>query len=101
MTGCERWDASRVLSELSAAGRQTIGQPEEVMNWQRRLAALLVMLALAGCAQGTAGQAGAPYAPYSPREQRDQARARRRGWRRRWRHVAAAECRGALVIRPV
>jgi hypothetical protein len=30
------------------------------MNWQRRLAALLVMLALAACAQG--GQV--PYAPY-------------------------------------
>jgi hypothetical protein len=31
-----------------------------------RLAALFVVLALAGCAQGTTGQAGAPYAPYSP-----------------------------------
>jgi predicted small lipoprotein YifL len=31
------------------------------MNWCIRLTALLVMLALAGCAQ-----AGAQYAPYSP-----------------------------------
>ena len=28
------------------------------------LAALLVVLALTGCAQGTTGQAGTPYAPY-------------------------------------
>jgi hypothetical protein len=32
-----------------------------------RLAALFVVLALTGCAQGTMGQAGAQYAPY-PRE---------------------------------
>jgi hypothetical protein len=37
-----------------------------MMNWHRRLAALFVMLALAGCAQGITGQAPAPYAPYSP-----------------------------------
>ena len=30
------------------------------------LAALLVVLALTGCAQGTTGQAGTPYAPYPP-----------------------------------
>ena len=36
------------------------------MNWRRRLAALFVVLALAGCAQGTTGQAGAPNAPYPP-----------------------------------
>jgi hypothetical protein len=35
------------------------------MNWRRRLAALFVVLALPGCAQGTTGQAGAPSAPYS------------------------------------
>ena len=52
------------------------------MNWNRWLAALLVMLALAGCAQRTTGQAGAPYAPYSPENTGDKARARRRGWRR-------------------
>ena len=39
------------------------GGPEEAMNWHRRLAALLVMLALAACAQGVQ----VPYAPY-PRE---------------------------------
>jgi hypothetical protein len=31
-----------------------------------RLAALFVVLALAGCAQGTSGQAGAQYPPYPP-----------------------------------
>jgi hypothetical protein len=36
------------------------------LNVQGWLAALLVVLALAGCAQGTTGQAQAPYAPYSP-----------------------------------
>jgi hypothetical protein len=35
------------------------------MHWQRRLAALFVVLALAGCVPGTTGQAGAQYAPYS------------------------------------
>jgi len=38
----------------------------ELMNWQRRLAALFVVLALAGCAPGNRGQAGARYTPYSP-----------------------------------
>src|ERR1700732_4318435 len=33
------------------------------------LAALLVVLALTGCAQGTTGQAGAPYWPSSPEHQ--------------------------------
>jgi hypothetical protein len=36
------------------------------MNWHRRLAALLVMLALTGCAQGTTGQAGAPNTAHPP-----------------------------------
>ena len=36
------------------------------MNWPRRLAALFVLLVLAGCAQGAMGQAGAPNAPNSP-----------------------------------
>ena len=35
------------------------------MPWRSRLAALFVVLALAGCAQGITGQAGAPTAPYS------------------------------------
>ena len=52
------------------------------MNWRIPLAALLVDLALTGCAQGTTGEAGAPYAPYSPENTGDKARARRRGWRR-------------------
>jgi hypothetical protein len=36
------------------------------MNWHRRLPALLIVLALAGCARGITGQAGAQYAPYAP-----------------------------------
>jgi hypothetical protein len=36
---------------------------------RRRMAALLVVLALAGCAQGTNGQAGAPDWPSSPEHQ--------------------------------
>ena len=36
------------------------------MNWRRWLAALFVVLALAGCTQGALGQAGAPNAPNSP-----------------------------------
>jgi hypothetical protein len=36
------------------------------MNWQIRLAALLVVLALVGCAQETTGQPGAPYELYLP-----------------------------------
>jgi hypothetical protein len=36
------------------------------MHLRRRVAALFVVLALAGCAQGTTGQAGGSYAPYSP-----------------------------------
>jgi hypothetical protein len=35
------------------------------MDWQRRLAALFIILALAGCAEGTTDQAGAQY-PDSP-----------------------------------
>jgi hypothetical protein len=41
------------------------------MDWQRPLAALLVALALAGCAQGVTGQAGAPSTPYQQGEPRD------------------------------
>jgi hypothetical protein len=36
------------------------------MLLRRRMAALLVVLALAGCAQGTTGQVGPAYPPYSP-----------------------------------
>jgi hypothetical protein len=38
----------------------------QAMNWQGWLAALLVVLALPGCAQGITGQAGAPYPPHPP-----------------------------------
>jgi hypothetical protein len=36
------------------------------MHLHRQLAALFIVLALAGCAQGAMGQAGAPNAPNSP-----------------------------------
>jgi hypothetical protein len=36
------------------------------MNWHRRLAALFVLLALAGCVVGAPGQTQVPSAPYSP-----------------------------------
>ena len=36
------------------------------MQWRRGLAALLVMLALAGCAEGAVSQGQTPYAPRSP-----------------------------------
>jgi len=36
------------------------------MNLSRRLATVLVMLALVGCIQVATGQGQAPYAPYSP-----------------------------------
>ena len=36
------------------------------MRSRRRLAALSIVLALGGCAQGITGQASAPNAPYSP-----------------------------------
>ena len=41
-------------------------RPEQATIWQRRLAALFVVLALAGCAQGVTDQAQAPYPPYPP-----------------------------------
>jgi hypothetical protein len=47
------------------------GAVEELMNWQRSLAALFVVLALAGCPQGITGQAGPPYAPYQQDDPRD------------------------------
>jgi hypothetical protein len=49
------------LTEYKDADRAS----EEVMNWYIRLAAPLVMLALAGCTQGITGQGQASYAPYS------------------------------------
>jgi hypothetical protein len=38
----------------------------ERMHLHRQLAALFIVLALTGCAQGTTGQAGAPNTPNSP-----------------------------------
>ena len=48
------------LIDRTQADRKPRTEPAE------RLAALFVVLALTGCAQGAMGQAGAPYAPYSP-----------------------------------
>jgi len=42
------------------------GGAEEVMNWCIPITALLVMLALTGCAQWSPGKTGGQYAPYSP-----------------------------------
>jgi hypothetical protein len=36
------------------------------MHWRRGLAAILVISALAGCAEGASSQGQAGYAPYSP-----------------------------------
>ena len=60
-----------VVPVASACCSWLMGSPDrvpgrELMHWQRRVAALFVVLGLAGCAQETTGQAGAPYAPYSP-----------------------------------
>jgi len=44
---------------------------EELMKRQGRLAILLVMLALAACAQAITGQAPTPYSPDSPQNGRD------------------------------
>jgi hypothetical protein len=41
------------------------------MHWQGRLAALFVMLALAGCAPGVVGPGQAPNAPYQQGDPRD------------------------------
>ena len=41
------------------------------MHWQRRLAALFVVLALAGCASVAAGPGQAPNAPYQQGDPRD------------------------------
>jgi hypothetical protein len=47
-------------------GTPVSGGPKRVRSWRTLLAAVFVMLALAGCAQRTTGQIGAPYAPYPP-----------------------------------
>jgi hypothetical protein len=41
------------------------------MHWQRRLAALFVVLALAGCASMSAGPGQTPNAPYQQGDPRD------------------------------
>ena len=43
----------------------------ELMHWQIRLAALFVVLALAGCASVAAGPGQAPNAPYEQGDPRD------------------------------
>jgi hypothetical protein len=47
-----------------------VGKEREV-NWRSRLAAHVVVLALAACDRGTTGQSGAPYAPCSPEKHRN------------------------------
>jgi hypothetical protein len=42
-----------------------------LMHWQRRLAALFVFLALAGCASMSAGPGQTPNAPYQQGDPRD------------------------------
>ena len=44
---------------------------EDLMKQQRRIAILLVMLALAACAQGGRGQMPTPSAPASPEDNGD------------------------------
>ena len=58
------------------------------MNLHRWLAAVFVMLAVAGCAQVAMRQRQPPYAPYS--SDPNEGYLREKGWRRRRRHVAAA-----------
>jgi hypothetical protein len=41
------------------------------MHWQGRLAALFIVLALAGCAQGAVGRGQTPNAPYQQADPRD------------------------------
>ncbi len=43
-----------------------LGSSDEMMNWHKRLAALFVILALAGCALEITSQGQTPDAPYSP-----------------------------------
>ena len=50
-------------------GTPVSGGPKRVRNWRTPLAAVFVMLALAGCAQRTTGRTGAPYWPSSPEHQ--------------------------------
>ena len=54
-------DPSLSLARVRLGGS---GGPDKAMNWHRWLATLLVMLALAACAQG--GQD--PYAAYPPHD---------------------------------
>ena len=64
------------------------------------LAALLVVLALTGCAQGTTGQAGTPYAPYPPETTGIRPEHGGGGWR--WRRYVGGEAprdSGSLYLR--
>jgi hypothetical protein len=55
-----------LIEGISGAAQAPPYRALRLMLLRRRMAALSVVLALAGCAQGTTGQAGPPYAPYSP-----------------------------------
>lgn len=76
------------------AGRRTPGEP---MHWRRRLAALFVVLALAGCTQGTRGQPGTPYAPHSPED--NGIMPERGGWGWGQRYVGGARCATGAPLR--
>jgi hypothetical protein len=58
----------RIVDRRSVCGTD---RPERVMNLHRQLAALFVLLTLAGCVEGASGQTQAPNAPYSPENVRD------------------------------
>jgi hypothetical protein len=66
--GSVRNNPPSLMEPIAGAVRHSgSGGPEQAMNCNRWLAALLVMLALTACAQG--GQV--PYAPYSPENVHD------------------------------
>jgi hypothetical protein len=50
---------------------QVLCKPPAQADWQRRLAALFVLVALAGCASMAAGPGQAPNAPYQQGDPRD------------------------------
>jgi hypothetical protein len=66
----------RTLGVMPACGLWLMGSPDrapgrELMHWQGRLAALFVVLVLAGCASVVAGPGQAPSAPYQQGDPRD------------------------------
>ena len=58
-------------SATSGTMTPALSSRSQSMNWHRRFATLLVLLALAGCAPAAMGQGQAPYAPYSPENMQD------------------------------